>query len=91
METDSGRPRAPASPGLPALMVASSAALARFTDRHLTAEQIRAIAQNIEAQVINVPTGCQDYYPALYGGVSAIHLNADGIHREFSPDAARGD
>jgi D-glycero-alpha-D-manno-heptose-7-phosphate kinase len=29
-----------------------------------------------------VPTGCQDYYPALYGGVSAIHLDADGIHRE---------
>ncbi len=29
-----------------------------------------------------MPTGCQDYYPALYGGVSAIHLDADGIHRE---------
>ena len=40
------------------------------------------IAQNVEAQVIKVPTGCQDYYPALYGGVNAIHLRADGIHRE---------
>jgi len=45
------------------------------------------IAQNVEAQVINVPTGCQDYYPALYGGVSALHLNADGIHREAVPVA----
>lgn len=85
METDSESPAGAGISGSSALMVASSAALARFTDRHLTAEQIRVIAQNIEAQVINVPTGCQDYYPALYGGVSAIHLNADGIHRESVP------
>ena len=43
------------------------------------------IAQNVEAQIIAVPTGCQDYYPALYGGVSAIRLDADGIHREAVP------
>jgi D-glycero-alpha-D-manno-heptose-7-phosphate kinase len=36
----------------------------------------------VEAQIIRVPTGCQDYYPALYGGVSAIHLEPDGIHHE---------
>jgi D-glycero-alpha-D-manno-heptose-7-phosphate kinase len=42
-------------------------------------------SQNVEAQIIEVPTGCQDYYPALYGGVSAIHLDADGIHREAVP------
>ena len=63
-------------------MIATTAALARFTGRHLTLEQMRVIAQNVEAQIINVPTGCQDYYPALYGGVSAIHLDPDGIHRE---------
>src|SRR5256712_3354872 len=62
-------------------MIATTAALARFTDRNLTLEQMRVIAQNVEAQIIQVPTGCQDYYPALYGGVSAIHLEADGIHR----------
>jgi D-glycero-alpha-D-manno-heptose-7-phosphate kinase len=66
-------------------MIATTAALARFTDRNLTLEQMRVIAQNVEAQIINVPTGCQDYYPALYGGVSAIHLDADGIHREAVP------
>src|SRR5262249_43618599 len=31
---------------------------------------------------------CQDYYPALYGGVSAIHLDVDGIHHEPIPMAA---
>lgn len=82
METDSESPAGAGISGSSALMIASTAALARFTDRNLTLEQMRVIAQNIEAQIIQVPTGCQDYYPALYGGVSAIHLDADGIHRE---------
>jgi len=87
IETDSESPAGAGISGSSALMIAATAALARFTDRHLTLEQMRVIAQNIEAQIINVPTGCQDYYPALYGGVSAIHLNADGIHRESVPVA----
>src|SRR5277367_5307015 len=82
IETDSESPAGAGISGSSALMIATTAALARFTDRNLTLEQMRVIAQNIEAQIINVPTGCQDYYPALYGGVSAIHLDVDGIHRE---------
>jgi D-glycero-alpha-D-manno-heptose-7-phosphate kinase len=82
IETDSESPAGAGISGSSALMIAATAALARFTDRNLTLEQMRVIAQNVEAQVIAVPTGCQDYYPALYGGVSAIHLDADGIHRE---------
>jgi D-glycero-alpha-D-manno-heptose-7-phosphate kinase len=82
METDSESPAGAGISGSSALMIASTAALARFTGRNLTQEQMRVIAQNVEAQIISVPTGCQDYYPALYGGVSAIHLDADGIHRE---------
>src|SRR5246127_3910552 len=85
IETDSESPAGAGISGSSALMIATIAALARFTDHHLTLEQMRVIAQNIEAQIIRVPTGCQDYYPALYGGVSAIHLNADGIHRESVP------
>jgi D-glycero-alpha-D-manno-heptose-7-phosphate kinase len=85
IETDSESPAGAGISGSSALMIATTAALARFTDRNLTFEQMRVIAQNIEAQIISVPTGCQDYYPALYGGVSAIHLNADGIHRETVP------
>lgn len=85
IETDSESPAGAGISGSSALMIAATAALARFTNRHLTLEQMRVIAQNVEAQIIQVPTGCQDYYPALYGGVSAIHLDADGIHREAVP------
>jgi D-glycero-alpha-D-manno-heptose-7-phosphate kinase len=80
IETNSESPAGAGISGSSALMIATTAALAKYTGRKLDREQIRVIAQNVEAQLIKVPTGCQDYYPALYGGVSAIHLDPDGIH-----------
>jgi len=82
IETHSQSPAGAGISGSSALMIATTAALARFTGRKLGREEMRVIAQNVEAQIIRVPTGCQDYYPALYGGVNAVHLDADGIHRE---------
>ena len=87
METHSESPAGAGISGSSALMIAATAALARFTGRQLGLEETRVLAQNIEAQLIRVPTGCQDYYPALYGGASAIHLDPDGIHREAIPVA----
>jgi D-glycero-alpha-D-manno-heptose-7-phosphate kinase len=81
LETHSESPAGAGISGSSALMIASAAALARFGGRKLSPEHLREIAQNVEAQLIRVPTGCQDYYPALYGGVSAVELNVDGIHR----------
>lgn len=88
IETNSESPAGAGISGSSALMIATTAALARFTGRELSLEETRVIAQNVEAQIINVPTGCQDYYPALYGGVSAIHLDPDGIHWAAMPVAA---
>lgn len=82
LETNSESPAGAGISGSSALMIATTAALARLTGRELGKEEIRVIAQNVEAQLIRVPTGCQDYYPALYGGVSAIHLRPDGIRHE---------
>jgi D-glycero-alpha-D-manno-heptose-7-phosphate kinase len=87
METNSESPAGAGISGSSALMIATTAALAQFTGRKLSREQMRVIAQNVEAQLIRVPTGCQDYYPALYGGVNAIHLEPDGVHREAIPVA----
>jgi len=88
LETHSESPAGAGISGSSALMIATTAALARWTRRKLELEEIRVVAQNVEAQLIRVPTGCQDYYPALYGGVNAIHLDPDGIHREAVPVAA---
>ncbi len=87
LETNSQSPAGAGISGSSAMMVATAGALAAYTGRKLSREQIRVLAQNVEAQLIQVPTGCQDYYPALYGGVSAVHLEADDIRREALPVA----
>lgn len=82
LESHSESPAGAGISGSSAMMICTSAALARFVGRDIDIEQVRVIAQNVEAQLIRVPTGCQDYYPAMYGGVNAIHLDPDGIHCE---------
>lgn len=67
--------------GSSALNVAVCGALARWTGADFDADTLLAIAMNVEAQVINVPTGVQDYRPAYYGGIAAVELRADGIRR----------
>jgi D-glycero-alpha-D-manno-heptose-7-phosphate kinase len=62
--------------GSSALNVAVCGALARFTGQDFEPEALLDIAKDVEAQVIKVPTGLQDYRPAMYGGVAAIELEA---------------
>ncbi len=85
LETFSESPAGAGISGSSALMIATCSALARFTGRHVDMEQLRVIAQNVEAQLIGVPTGCQDYYPAMHGGVNAVHLEIGGIRHETIP------
>lgn len=61
--------------------VAIAGALAAWTGQPLDDEALLALVMNIEAQVIRVPTGVQDYRPALYGGISAIELGVTGVRR----------
>jgi D-glycero-alpha-D-manno-heptose-7-phosphate kinase len=67
--------------GSSALTIAACGALARWTGRSESASDLLQVAMNIECQTIHVPTGVQDYRPALYGGVAAIELRVDGIDR----------
>lgn len=88
LETTSESPAGAGIAGSSALMIATTGALAHYTGRGMDREEMRVLAQNVEAQLINVPTGCQDYYSALYGGVSAIHLDTDRVRRAALPVAA---
>jgi D-glycero-alpha-D-manno-heptose-7-phosphate kinase len=85
LTTNSEAPAGAGISGSSALIISISSALNKLTAAGYNIEQIRQIAQNIEAQIIRVPTGCQDYYPAMYGGVSAIELTEAGIHRRAIP------
>src|SRR5579862_1802647 len=80
--THSEAPAGAGISGSSTLIIALAAALNKLTDAGYKLEKLREIAQNIEAQIIRVPTGCQDYYPAMYGGVSAIELTEAGILRK---------
>jgi D-glycero-alpha-D-manno-heptose-7-phosphate kinase len=67
--------------GSSALTIATCAALAKWTGSSLAPEDVLQVAMNVECQTIRVPTGVQDYRPALFGGVAAIELRVDGIGR----------
>lgn len=76
--------------GSSAMNVALTGGLAAWADRPLTGDELMTIAMNVEAQVIRVPTGAQDYRPALYGGISAVELLPTGIRRVPLPVLPEG-
>ena len=85
LSTDSEAPAGAGISGSSTLIIAIASALNKLTRAGYPIEKLREIAQNIEAQIIRVPTGAQDYYPAMYGGVSAIELSPLGIVRKAIP------
>ena len=85
IETHSEAPAGAGISGSSALLIATASALNRICKTGHSLEKIREISQNVEARIVRVPTGCQDYYPAMYGGVSAIHLLPSGIKRVGIP------
>jgi len=85
IETSSQVPAGAGLGGSSALNIALCGALARVTGKRVTRTQILEIAKNVEAIAIRVPTGWQDYFPALYGGANVVHLEPGGVRREKLP------
>lgn len=50
-----------------------------LTDTH----QMVKVAHNLEAEVLNTPTGTQDYYPAASGGINILTYSSEGIEQEI--------
>jgi D-glycero-alpha-D-manno-heptose-7-phosphate kinase len=67
--------------GSSALTIAACGVLARWTGASTDPDELLQVAMNLECRTIRVPAGVQDYRPALYGGVAAIELRADGVRR----------
>lgn len=81
MTTHGESPAGAGIAGSSALNVAVCGALARWTEATASPEELLETAKNVEAQAIKVPTGLQDYRPAMYGGISALELSAHGLKR----------
>src|SRR5438552_3404396 len=50
------------------LNISLCGAFSTLTERTLSDQETVTLAGNLEARVIQTPTGCQDYFPAIYGG-----------------------
>lgn len=82
MTTRSDAPAGAGLAGSSTLSIATVAALNKFVGDKYQTEKFISIAAGVETQVIRVPAGYQDYYPAQFGGVSAIHFDVEGMNRE---------
>ena len=81
MRTRGESPAGAGIAGSSALNVAVCGALAAWTGQQVDEEALLETAKNVEAQAIKVPTGLQDYRPAMYGGIAAVELGVHGVHR----------
>lgn len=73
VETESKPPKGSGLGASSTLLIALSAALNELNGTGLDGETIIRYVADVEAQIIRIPTGKQDYYAAQYGGVNAIH------------------
>jgi D-glycero-alpha-D-manno-heptose-7-phosphate kinase len=72
--------------GSSSLTISIQKAFSQFTGKKLKdAKDYVMLAHNLEAQVLNTPTGTQDYFPAVTGGLSIIDYSADGVRSEVLP------
>lgn len=90
MTTESKAPAGAGLAGSSTLNIACIGALNKLVGDRYAPDRFIPIAANVECQVIGVPTGYQDYYPAAYGRVACLHFRPDGISREeLAVDASR--
>ena len=61
---------------------ALASALDRYVSRGLPPLELLALTRSIETQVLRIPTGEQDYHPALHGGILALHYTVEGTRVE---------
>jgi len=91
IEVGSGAPRGSGIGASSALLMALSHCLNEVTGRGLSAARIIDVGANIEAQIISIPTGKQDYFPPTYGGVCSIWFGIDGWRLESLSGDDAGD
>lgn len=72
--------------GSSSLIISMIKAFSKLSGRKfLSNHEIVRYAHNIEAEILNTPTGTQDYYPAVSGGLNIIRYNAFGIEQSVIP------
>ncbi len=68
--------------GSSALLIALYGLACRAVGSRLQRRNLASLARDLEAQVLGIPTGIQDYYPAIYGGALQLHHGPGGTRME---------
>lgn len=85
LATESGVPPGSGLGGSSALFVAAARATMSATARDADEATLLRLVADMEARVIRVPTGTQDYVSAIHGGLSAIRFPPGGPQRDGIP------
>lgn len=74
--------------GSSSLCISMIQAFNKWLQTKLTLEQTIVLAHNLEAQLLGLPTGTQDYYPPALGGLCIIDYNQEGpsVQKVSLPD-----
>ncbi|MEW5763857.1 MAG: hypothetical protein ACOYXN_04780 [Acidobacteriota bacterium] len=64
--------------GSSALSVAVASALETASGRRFSAEALVSLCRDVEAAHLRIPTGVQDFWPAIHGGALALHYEPGG-------------
>lgn len=72
--TRTDAPRGSGLGGSSALTITLVRALSEITGKPIEGDDLLFLVRDIETRLIGVPAGIQDYYPPVYGGLQAIHL-----------------
>jgi len=72
--------------GSSSLVISMMKAFYAFLEQPIpTSHEVVQIAHNMEAQILNTPTGTQDYYPAFSGGLNILDYTVKGIEQHVVP------
>ena len=83
--TRTDAPRGSGLGGSSALTVTLVRALCELTGNPIEGDDLVNLVRDLETRLIGVPAGIQDYYPAVYGGLAALHLNPGSVVRHEIP------
>ncbi|HJT16688.1 MAG TPA: hypothetical protein VJ853_04845, partial [Thermoanaerobaculia bacterium] len=83
--TRTDAPRGSGLGGSSALTVTLVRAICELTGNPIEGDELVALVRDLETRLIGVPAGIQDYYPAVYGGLAALHLNPGTVVRHEIP------
>ncbi len=86
LKTSSQSPVGGGLGGSSSLTISVMKAFSQFCGRPFKSiHEMVHVAHNIEAEILNTPTGTQDYYPAASGGLNVLRYSYDGIEQQVLP------